>query len=125
MSWENDERGKPCKWLKTVVIDDEDRCHRNAEYDKKIAEIDEAFKQCSAAVQELTATGEYVVRVAPEIVETRDLEAMQYRYFIRARVRWVTPEAKANMERNINAMFDAAEDEFQQILTERAGGKPN
>lgn len=120
MSWENDDRGKPSKWLKTIIVDEADQREHGAVWRDKRAEIDDAVKECIAAVDELIATGEYVVRVPPEIVEDRDMEAMHYRYHIRARVRWCTPENKSKWEAIGRAMLDAATDEERLCLAERA-----
>ncbi len=126
MTWENDDRGKPCKWLKTITIDATDLQSRSGEHQIKVAEIDAAFKQCWADYNELMASNEYVGIVAPEIHERGYVAADDHHVFdVRARVRWVTPEAKANRERNLAAMFDAADDEFEKVMTERAGGPPN
>jgi galactose-1-phosphate uridylyltransferase len=118
--WEVDDRGKPCKWQRRVVITPEDMC-RIGNYqqlcDEKSSELDEAIKACHDAVDELLKGPEiYILIVAPEVVSTRDLETMVETHTVRARVRWTTAEGKANRERNLKAMFDAVDDELNTGL---------
>lgn len=127
MSWENDERGKLCKWMCSITVADHERIGIVGTVlpVEKREQLDAAFKECWTAVNELVASGEYVVIVQPQIIEDRDTAAESVTFIVRARVRWVTPQAKANRERNLQAMFDAADDEFEKVMTERAGGTPN
>lgn len=125
MTWTNDDRGKPCKWLNVIVFTEEDQLECGEEHAKKLAELDAAFKECRSAVQALIDSGEYVQIVEPQMIEDKSLETGAITYTVRARVRWLTPEAKANRERNLAAMFGAADDEFEKVMTERAGGTPH
>ena len=59
----------------------------------------------------LVKSGEYVVIVPPETFIDRSLETGNQTLTIRARVCWVTAEAKENRERNLAAMSGAISDE--------------
>lgn len=81
MSWELDDRGKPCKWSKVYFTPEEAAT---------------GVKELDAEINKLADSGEhYVLRTPPQMVTERDMEFERMKYIVRARVRWCVDEATA------------------------------
>lgn len=121
MTWENDDRGKPCKWQERIVVDRAELEHGLLPVNRQ-REIALALQRCRAAVAELQASDDiYVIRVPPEVHRTEDGETMQWIFNVRARVRWCPDKATAERYGSFEGQFSAAvDDEFARCLAERA-----
>lgn len=127
MTWENDERGKPCRWQKQIVVTAEDwaESRQRVLSADKTKEIDDAVEACRAALKELEASAErYVIIVEPELVWCRDLEQEQEIHTVRTRVRWVPDDETAGKHRNFRQqVFNAVDDEYARAMFARTAHK--
>lgn len=89
MSWENDERGKPCKWSKTITVKVEKFLDGRVLPADLQQQITEAMDECRQALLELARSGEiYIICVEPELVWQDSAGGDARFYTTRARVRW-------------------------------------